>query len=374
MADAGSSDKTEKASAQKLRKAREQGQVARSKDLSTAVGLLVALKLMTLMMPVYLEDFRAIFLASFADLGGEGALNNVGTLALPAALALLFKMLMPLAAVPLAVIVASVVPGGFTFHVGHVMPQWSRLSPMANLGRLVSGKHWSDLMVSVFKAAVLGGVLYHLSQEGVDSYVRLQGLALPQALLQATQLLLDAVLAMCAVFIVFALIDVPIQRLFFLRGQRMTKQEVKEEYKNQEGRPEVRQRIRQLQRALSQRSIRKAVPTADVVIVNPEHYAVALKYDEQRAEAPFVVAKGVDEMALYIRQVASEHTIEVVPLPPLARALYNTSQVNQQIPATLYKAVALVLTYVLQLKAFRQGNRPQQPTLPSDVVVPAHLS
>ncbi|HYR24656.1 MAG TPA: EscU/YscU/HrcU family type III secretion system export apparatus switch protein, partial [Aquabacterium sp.] len=231
-----------------------------------------------------------------------------------------------------------------------------------------------DLMVSVFKAAVLGGVLYHLSQEGVDSYVRLQGLALPQALLQATQLLLDAVLAMCAVFIVFALIDVPIQRLFFLRGQRMTKQEVKEEYKNQEGRPEVRQRIRQLQRALSQRSIRKAVPTADVVIVNPEHYAVALKYDEQRAEAPFVVAKGVDEMALYIRQVASEHTIEVVPLPPLARAIYNTSQVNQQIPATLYKAVALVLTYVLQLKAFRQGNRPQQPTLPSDVVVPAHLS
>ncbi|HYR25285.1 MAG TPA: EscU/YscU/HrcU family type III secretion system export apparatus switch protein, partial [Aquabacterium sp.] len=107
MAEAGSSDKTEKASAQKLRKAREQGQVARSKDLSTAVGLLVALKLMTLMMPVYLEDFRAIFLASFADLGGEGALDNVGTLALPAALALLFKMLMPLAAVPLAVIVAS---------------------------------------------------------------------------------------------------------------------------------------------------------------------------------------------------------------------------------------------------------------------------
>lgn len=367
-------DKTEKPSAQKLRKAREQGQVARSKDLSTAVGLLVALKLTVALMPGYLEDFRLVFALSLVNLGGEDGLHNVASIVAPAALMLLIKMMLPLLAVPMAVILASVVPGGFTVNATHLMPKLNRLSPMANLGRLVSGKHWADLGVSVLKAVVLGLVIYHLSHSGVDAYVRLQGLSLPQALMGGTHLLLDGVMAMCAVFVLFALIDVPIQRLFFMRGQRMSKQEVKEEYKTQEGRPEVRQRIRQLQRALAQRSVRKSVPTADVVVVNPEHYAVALKYDEKRAEAPFVVAKGVDEMALYIRQIAVEHTIEVVPLPPLARALYNTSQVNQQIPAPLYKAVALVLTYVLQLQAFRGGRRPLQPALPTDLAVPTHLT
>lgn len=369
-----SGDQTEKPSAQKLRKAKEQGHVPRSKDLATAIGLLAALKLTVALMPGYLDDFRIIFAQSFADLGGEGTLDNVGAGVMQSALWLLLKMLLPLAVVPLAVIAASVVPGGFTLNASHFMPQLGRLSPRSNLGRLMSGKHWTDVGISVFKASVLGTLLYHLSQSGADAYVRLQGLPLGPALLGGTNLLLDSVMAMCAVFIVFALIDLPVQHFIFMRGQRMSKQELKEEYKSQEGRPEVRQRIRQLQRALSRRSINKTVPTADVVIVNPEHYAVALKYDDKRAEAPFVVAKGVDEMALYIRQVAVEHAIEVVPLPPLARALYNTSQVNQQIPATLYKAVALVLTYVFQLDAFRSGRRPQQPALPTDLAVPAHLA
>ncbi|MDE1711375.1 EscU/YscU/HrcU family type III secretion system export apparatus switch protein, partial (plasmid) [Chromobacterium amazonense] len=150
-------------------------------------------------------------------------------------------------------------------------------------------------------------------------------------------------------------------------------QEIKEEHKNTEGRPEVRQRIRQLQRQLAQRGVRKALPGADVIIVNPSHYAVALKYDEDRAEAPFIVAKGVDEMALYIRQLADELKLTVLPLPPLARAVYHTTQVNQQIPAPLYRAVAQVLTYVLQLKAFQAGNRRNLPTLP-DLSVPRELS
>jgi flagellar biosynthetic protein FlhB len=154
----------------------------------------------------------------------------------------------------------------------------------------------------------------------------------------------------------------------------MSKQEVKEEHKSSEGRPEVRQRIRQLQQQLARRSVRKTVPNADVVIVNPEHYAVALKYDTKRAEAPYVVAKGVDEMALYIRRVAHEHKIETLSLPPLARAIYNTSQVQQQIPAQLYQAVSQVLNYVLQLNAFRDGRRQAPPRFPNEVAVPSHLS
>jgi flagellar biosynthetic protein FlhB len=176
------------------------------------------------------------------------------------------------------------------------------------------------------------------------------------------------------VFLLFAIIDVPAQAFFFARGQRMSKQEMKEEHKSNEGRPEVKQRVRQLQRQLARRSARTTVPTADVVIVNPEHYAVALKYDENRAAAPFVVAKGVDEMALYIRQIAEQHKIEILPLPPLARAIYNTSQVQQQIPVQLYQAVSQVLNYVLQLQAFRSGQRRVHPPFPHEVAVPSHLS
>lgn len=374
MSDQGSGDKTEQPSAQKLKKAREQGQVARSKDLSTAVGLLVALKLTVWLMPGYLEDFKAMFALCLSDLGEADSLQRLGSELVPATFSLLIRMMLPLLAIPLVLILTSAVPGGFTFHAGGLAPQLNRLNPLNNLGRLVSAKHATDLLVSIGKALVLGWLIWHLGQSGIDAHVRLQGLPLGEALLGGTQLLLDGVLAMCSVFIVFALIDVPVQRMIFMRGQRMTKQEIKEEHKTQEGRPEVRQRIRQLQRAMAQRGIRKAVPTADVVVVNPEHYAVALKYDDQRAEAPFVVAKGVDEMALEIRRVAAQHGIDVVPLPPLARALYNTSQVNQQIPAPLYRAVALVLTYVLQLKAFQQGRRPSQPALPTDLGVPEHLT
>jgi flagellar biosynthetic protein FlhB len=208
----------------------------------------------------------------------------------------------------------------------------------------------------------------------VADHVRLQSLPLDEAMQAGANLLIEGVMALCIVFILFAVIDVPVQAFFFSRGQRMTKQEVKEEHKSNEGRPEVKSRIRQLQRQMAQRSVRKSVPTADVVLVNPEHYSVALKYDENRAEAPFVVAKGVDEMALFIRSIAKEHGIETVAIPPLARAIYRTSQVNQQIPMPLYQAVAHVLTYVLQLKAFRAGQRPRHPVLPMDLPIPEHLS
>jgi flagellar biosynthetic protein FlhB len=161
-----------------------------------------------------------------------------------------------------------------------------------------------------------------------------------------------------------------VQTFVFMREQRMSKREVKEEHKTSEGRPEIKQRIRQIQQKMSRGAVRKAVPTADVVIVNPEHYAVAVKYDERRAQAPFVIAKGVDEMALFIKALAIEHDVEVVTLPPLARAIYNTSQVNQQIPAALYEAVASVLAYVLQIQAFRKGRRNALPALPSDLSFP----
>lgn len=374
MSEQSTQEKTEKASPQKLKKSRDQGQVVRSRDLATAIGIFASLNLIVLLMPTYLHDFRRLFMQSFTSLDGAGDLENVWSNAFTGAMVLLFKMLLPLATIPLAIVLGSIFPGGWNVSATHITPKLNRLSPIKNLGRLFTGKHAASVLTSILKALTLLAVLYYVSRGGVAEYIRLQSLTLDQALLHGAALMLEGVLALCMVFVVFAFIDIPVQKFFFLREQRMSKVDLKEEHKTSEGRPEVRQRIRQLQNQMARRSVRKTVPTADVLIVNPEHYAVALKYDEKRAEAPFLVAKGVDEMALYMRQLAAEHDIEIVELPPLARAIYNTSQVQQQIPVPLYNAVAKVLNYVLQLKAFQSGRRTAPPLLPTDLAVPAHLT
>jgi len=374
MADNTSGDKTEKPSAQKLKKARDEGQVVRSRDLATAVGILISLKLFATLMPDYLVQLRSLFRLVFVPLGEAGSMENAMSVVFSAALLLLVKMVLPLAAVPGAVIVASLIPGGWIASTKNMQPKMSRLSPMTNLGNLLKQKHWVGFATSSAKAIMLGLVLWFVGRSSIKGYLQLQRMGLSEALVHGAGLMFDGLMALVSVFIVFALIDVPVQHFMFMRNQRMSKQDLKEEHKSNEGRPEVKQRIRQLQQQLAQRSVRKSVPTADVVIVNPEHYAVALKYDLDRAEAPFVVAKGVDEMALYIKRVAREHKVETLELPPLARAIYNTSQVQQQIPAALYSAVSQVLNYVLQLNAFRTGRRQAPPRFPNEVVVPSHLS
>jgi flagellar biosynthetic protein FlhB len=373
MAEQFNDDKTEKPSPHKLRKAREQGQVVRSRDLATAAGLVAALKLLLVLTPLYLQDFRALFAYAFVPLDGEGMLESTLAVAFSDAWRLLVQMVLPLLVVPALVIVISLVPGGWVFNTTHWQPKPSRLNPLANLARLFAARHAGDLLMTLGKALALCAVLWSIVGTSTADFLRLQNQTLDHALLHGASLLADGVLALALVLVLFGVVDGFLQRFLFLRGQRMSQRELKEELKTQEGRPEVRQRIRQLQRQLARRGVRKSVPTADVVIANPEHYAVALKYDEQRAQAPFVVAKGVDEMALYIREVAAEHKVEVLVLPPLARAIYHTSQVNQQIPAALYRAVAQVLTYVLQLKAFTAGRRGARPVLPADIVVPKEL-
>lgn len=374
MADSSSGDKTEKPSAQKLKKARDEGQVARSRDLATAVGILISLKVFMLMLPGYLDDMRHLFRLVFVPLGEAGDLENAMSTVFSSALLLFVHMVLPLLAVPLAIIIAGAIPGGIVASGKNLAPKFSRLNPLTNLGNLFKQKHWVGFLTSAAKAIVLGIVLWHVSNGSIKGYIELQRMPLDDAIGAGGTLVFDALMALVAVFVIFALIDVPVQSFLFMRNQRMSKQDIKEEHKSSEGRPEIKQRIRQLQNQLAQRSVRKSVPTADVVIVNPEHYAVALKYDADRAEAPFVVAKGVDEMALFIRRVAVEHGLEVVELPPLARAIYHTSQVQQQIPAPLYQAVSQVLNYVLQLNAFRAGRRQAPPRFPNEVVVPPHLS
>ena len=373
MADSGG-DKSEKATDQKLRKTREQGQVPRSRDLATAVGLVATLQVTTLLMPDYLKKFQDLFVRGFADTSGAGALDNMLGAVWTDAAWLFVQMVLPLFITPILVAASSLFPGGWILAFQNLQPKFSRLSPQQNLSKFFKTKHYGDLFMSVLKVVAIGVLVYHFCRSNMSTFTALPGMTLDLAVREGVSLFLSGVMSIVVIFIVLALIDVPLQKLFFMQGQRMSKQEIKEEHKSSEGRPEVKGRIRQLQRQLSRRSIRATVPEADAVIVNPEHYAVAVRYDRQRAQAPFVVAKGVDEMAFYIRDIARKHQIEVVSAPPLARAIYHTSQVNQQIPAALYRSIAQVLHYVLQIQAFRHGQRTTAPELPSELDVPVEMS
>ncbi|TRO40398.1 flagellar type III secretion system protein FlhB [Pseudomonas sp. ALS1131] len=366
-------EKTEEASAHKLKKSKDDGQVARSKDLSTTISLIATLFILKFSAGLFLEGLSDSFRLSYIQFGhSEIGLDDLDTL-LGYNMLVFIKLLAPLLLTSLLVVMLSLVPGGWVFSAKNFAPKFSKLNPITGLGRIFSAQNWSELLKSVLKVLVLLGVGYVLVRAALPDLIALQRSSVLEAVSAAFDLTFNLTLCLMLIFVVFSFIDIPLQRYFFLKKLRMTKQERKEEHKNQEGRPEVKARIKQLQRQMLQRQISRVIKNADVVIVNPTHYAVALKYDTQKAAAPFVLAKGVDETALYMRQMAAKHSLEVVEIPPLARAIYFTTQINQQIPAPLYTAVAHVLTYILQLKAWRQGRR-SKPQLASNLPIPDSLA
>lgn len=366
-------EKTEEASAHKLKKSKDDGQVARSKDLSTTISLIATLFILKFSAGLFLEGLSDSFRLSYIQFGhSEIGLDDLDTL-LGYNMLVFIKLLSPLLLTSVLVVALSLVPGGWVFSAKNFAPKLSKLNPITGLARIFSAQNWSELLKSILKVLVLLGVGYLLVRAALPELIALQRGNVLEAISAAFDLTFNLTLCLMLIFVLFSFIDIPLQSYFFLKKLRMTKQERKEEHKNQEGRPEVKARIKQLQRQMLQRQISKVIKNADVVITNPTHYAVALKYDTRKAAAPFVLAKGVDETALYMRQMASKHELEVVEIPPLARAIYFTTQVNQQIPAPLYTAVAHVLTYILQLKAWRQGRR-SKPQLASNLPIPDSLA
>ncbi|WXL25746.1 flagellar biosynthesis protein FlhB [Ectopseudomonas mendocina] len=374
MAEQNSSqEKTEEASEQKLRKSKQDGQVARSKDVATTVSLIATLFILKFSAGMFLEGLNDIFRMSYIQFDhSEVSLDDLPTL-LGYNLVTFIKLLSPLLLTSVLVIALSLFPGGWVFASKNFMPKLSKLNPITGLGRIFSAQNWTDLLKSILKIFVVLLAGYLLIRNALPELMALQRRSVTEALQAAFSLSFDLILIMLVIFVVFSFIDIPLQRFLFLKKMRMTKQERKEEHKNQEGRPEVKARIKQLQRQMLQRQISKVIKNADVVITNPTHYAVALKYDTKKAEAPFVLAKGVDETAQFMKQMAAKHNLDVIEVPPLTRAVYYSTQVNQQIPTPLYTAVAHVLTYVLQLKAWRQGRR-SKPELSKNLPIPDSLA
>ena len=368
-----SQEKTEEASQHKLKKSKDDGQVPRSKDLATTISLLATLFVLKYSVVLYYETLNESFRLSYLNFRhSEVGLDDL-KLIITHNLVLFITLLLPLLITPVLVVMLSLVPGGWVFAAKNFYPKFSKLNPLTGLAKIVSAQSWSELLKSMLKILVLLLVAWLLIVDVFTQLMALQRSDLLTAIGSALSLTFNMTLTLLLVFVLFSFIDIPLQQFFFLKKMRMTKQERKEEHKNQEGRPEVKARIKQLQRQLLQRQINRVIKNADVVIVNPQHFAVALKYDPKKAQAPFVLAKGVDETALYIRKMASAHQLEVIEMPPLARAIYYSTQVNQQIPAPLYTAVAHVLTYILQLRAYQQGRR-GRPQLASNLSIPDSMA
>lgn len=368
-----SQEKTEEASARKLEKSREDGQIPRSRDLTTTAILLAG----TLGLYVFAEFMtsRILHITRYNFiLPRDAAFDPQAMLAhLASSFYHGIVSLLPLFGVLLvASIVGPIALGGWLLSSKAMAPKFSRMNPMAGLKRMFSTKSLVELGKAIGKVLVILGSTILLLLFLQQSIFRLSDESTSAAIVHSLQISGFAAIVLSAVTIVIAMVDVPFQIWDHNKKLKMTKQELRDEMKDTEGKPEVKGRIRQLQREIAQRRMMAAVPDADVVITNPTHFAIALKYDPDNMGTPILVAKGGDHVALKIREIAKAHKVEMIESPVLARAIFYTTEIDQEIPAALYVAVAQVLAYVFQLRNFRKGKG-EKPPYPRNLKVPKDM-
>ncbi|MCE9686707.1 flagellar biosynthesis protein FlhB [Shewanella sp. AS16] len=375
MADNDSSqERTEEATSRRLEQAREKGQVARSKELGTAAVLLAAAVGFSMTGPALAQSLSRIMTQVFtmerAQIFDTNSMYRVwgvvGTeLTLP--------MLSFIGMLAVVAFLGNIVLGGLSFSTKAFMPKGSKMNPMNGFKRMFGTQALVELTKGIAKFSVIALSAYLLLSFYFNDLLMLSADHLPGNVYHALDLLVWMFILLCSSMLIIVAIDVPFQIWNHNKQLKMTKQEVKDEYKDTEGKPEVKGRIRQMQREMAQRKMMSEVPNADVIVVNPEHYAVAVKYDATRSAAPFVIAKGVDEVAFKIREIAREHKVAIVSAPPLARAIYHTTKLDQQVPEGLFTAVAQVLAYVFQLRQYQKGRGRKPLPIPLNQPIPDEL-
>lgn len=366
-------EKTEQATPRKLEKAREEGQIPRSRELTTSAILILGTIALYVFGSHMAGRLMAIGRHNF-DLSREVVFNPAAMVEhLVASGYEGIVSLLPLFAVLLAAsIIGPIALGGWLLSAKAMAPKASRLNPIAGLKRMFSMKSLMELAKSIGKVLlILGAGIIVMAIQRQD-ILRLSDMETTAAVIYALRLSAYAAIAMAAVTIIIAMIDIPIQMWEHAKKLKMSRQDIKDEMKDTEGKPEVKGRIRQLQREMAQRRMMAEVPKADVVITNPTHYSVALSYDPDTMGTPILLAKGSDHTALKIREIAKAHKIEIIESPVLARAVYYTTEIEQEIPAGLYMAVAQVLAYVFQLRSYRRGQG-ERPTYPRNITVPPDM-
>jgi len=364
MAETDRQDRTESPTPKKLEDARREGRIPRSRDLTAAAVMVsagIALMMAGESMGQKLGEMMQVGLQvsreqAFDPGAMTRAFSNLALFALLAVAPVLGVTLVAALGAPMAL-------GGWSFSSQALAPDLNRLNPVSGIARMFSLRAWVELGKALAKFAVVGAVGALVLWLNADKLMGLGTEPIHAAIGHAISIAGQALIALTAALVLIAAVDVPFQLWQYNQDMRMTREEVRNEHKESEGSPEVKGRIRQLQREMAERRMMDDVPKADVVVVNPTHYAVALRYDEKNMRAPVVVAKGVDLMAARIREVASGHNVPIFEAPPLARALHRHVEIGDEIPAGLYVAVAQVLTYIFQLRAaVRDHLRP--PPLP----------
>jgi len=352
------------ASERKLAKAREDGQIPRSREAAHAASLLAAFMTVALYGPAFADRCMALLRGSLrfdrsVTRDPQLALNGAASQAWEAFVAVMPILVAPIAAAMLATLVV----GGLVFTLKPITPDLSRIDPMAGLGRIFSMKSLIDFGKLALIALAVGLVGFWVISGGLHRFASYAGMPLPAALAAAGSDLKAGLLSVFGVVLVAALIDGPLQIFRHRKDLMMTPQEARQENRESEGDPQVKAKLRQRQREMSRGRMLAVVAQANVVVTNPTHFAVALKYDEGAMGAPRVVAKGADLLAARIRELAAESNVPMLEAPPLARALYRHVEIDQEIPAALYSAVAQVLAWVYQLQQFSagRGGPPREP-------------
>ncbi len=366
MSEKDDQERTEQPSEKRLREAREKGDIPRSRDLSGAVVVLAGVSTLISGGERSMEHVRRIYGLGLSY--GRDALfsdqlpGRVLTLAMHEAIDLFLPVAL---ATVLAAVAAPVLLGGLNFSAQALEPKFERLDPISGLGRIFAMRGLVELAKSLLKLFLIGAVLLMVLKNWQTQLMDTGRGEVGSGMVRAIGLLGHAALLFGSVLALIGGADALYQKFDHNKRLRMTRQELKDESKESDGNPELKGRVRQMQFQMARRRMMQELPKADVVVTNPTHFAVALRYDEGRMGAPRVIAKGVDELAQQIRLVANSHRIPMVEAPPLARALYATTQLDREIPSSLYVAVAQVLAYVFQLKqAMARGDEPPQAPKP----------
>ena len=364
MSEESGQDKTEEPTAQRLKKAREDGQIARSQELAPAAMMVVATLFFTMMGQYLFSGMGNLFKH---QLQFDRRIMDKPEL-LPAIFGSSIVdgllIVLPLVCVLYVIaILSTTLAGGFIFSPQMILPKFSKLNPMTGLKRMFGPDAFINLAKSVAKFLVVGAILLISVMNNLNDLTNISQMDLGQAVKVAGTIIVDSCFWLSLGLVLVALVDVPVQRHQLNKKLKMTKQEVRDEMKNSEGNPEVKGQIRRRQHEILNNKMMSKVKDADVVITNPEHFAVALSYDPTGDGVPMLLAKGSDFLAQRIREEAEKNGVEIFAAPPLARALYFTTKLDQPIPEALYLAVAQVIAYVFSLADVRPGvERMQKPT------------
>lgn len=375
MAEGGDSsqEKTEEPSARKLEKSREEGQIPRSRELTTTAILLAG----TVGLYIYFGFMTAKIVGVTRHnftIPRESIFDPDAMIAyLSSSFYDGFVSMIPLFGILLVASVAGPIAlGGWLFSGKAMAPKFSRMNPAAGLKRMFSMKALIELAKALGKVVVILGATILLLLAQQQAMFRLSDENVNTAIVHSLELSGYAAIILSAVTLAIAAVDIPIQLWEHNKKLKMSKQELRDESKDTDGKPEVKGRIRQLQREMSQRRMMSSVPDADVIITNPTHFAVALRYDQDNMSTPILLAKGGDRVALKIREIGKEHKVEIIESAALARAIFYTTEVDQEIPSGLYVAVAQVLAYVFQLRTYRKGKG-ERPPFPRNIKLPKDM-